>query len=80
MLWQSQHPNLVEFYAGMKPGAVRAEQELLRSGALDGLDNVIETADTGRVGVHVGQAYKLVHHLLVCSPVITEAAEVRNDK
>src|SRR3954470_1746542 len=64
----------------MEIGAVGAEKELVYPGALDGLDKVVEPADTRGVGVDVGEADELVDHSLVGAPVVREAAEVGDDE
>src|SRR5579863_2959399 len=64
----------------MNPGAVGAEQKLACSGAFDGFDDVIETADGGSVGINVRVARNLIDHLLMSPPIVGVAAEVRDDE
>src|SRR5262245_16607156 len=64
----------------MQPGTVRAEQQFARSGSFDRLYDVIETPYARRVRIDVGVTNKLIHDLLLRSPVICETAKVRDDE
>ena len=64
----------------MRRTAVGAEQELVRTCAPRGLNQVIETADAQCVGIDVGPPHQLIDYLLMRSPVVAEAAEVGNNE
>src|ERR1700728_1581518 len=64
----------------MNPGTLRTKDELARSRPLNGLYNVVEAANSRSVSVDVRIACHLVDHLLVRSPVVGIAAEMRDDE
>ena len=73
-------PNLVEFHAGVQPRTVGAEKEFVRTRSPDRLYDVVKATYAGCIGVHVGIADKLIYHLLLRPPVVSEAAQVGDDK
>ena len=73
---QAEEADLLQLQTGMEPGAVGAEEELAGAGAPDGLDQVVEAADSRGVGVDVGVAGEEIDGLLLRPPVVPEAAHV----
>lgn len=64
----------------MQPRAIGAEQDFVGASAFDRLDNVVEAANAGGVGVDVGVARHLVDDAQVGAPVVGEAAEVGDNE
>ncbi len=64
----------------MRPGSIRTKQQFARPSSPDGLNQIIELPHRGRVRIHVRITRNLINHLLMCFPVVGEAAEVRNDE
>ena len=64
----------------MEPGTVRSEDDLVRPSAPDRLDDIVESSHPRGVAIYVGVVYKLINDLLVCTPVISETAEMRDDE
>ena len=61
----------------MKPRAIGAKKELVRSGAPGGLHKIIEPSDARGVGKDIRPADQLIYYLLLRAPVVIEAAEMR---
>ncbi len=57
----------------MQPRAIGAEEDFVGTSTFDRLDEVVEAADAGGVGVDVGVARHLVGDAQVGAPVVGEA-------
>jgi len=72
--------DLGQLDAGMEPGPVCAEQDLVRAGPAQRLLEQIEAPHARGVGVDVVVAHEVVDQGELCRPVVGEAAEVRDDE
>src|SRR5215831_4123331 len=70
----------MNLYPWVQPGAVAAKQDLVRAGALHGLNDVIVVSNRRRISIEIGEANKLVDGLLVRLPVAGKAAKMGNDE
>src|SRR5262249_37085187 len=70
----------VELKSRVQPRSVGTEQYLARAGAADCFYDVIESSDSGGIGVDVRIAAHLINHLLMCSKIVGKAAQARNDE
>ena len=64
----------------MQQGAIGAEQDFVRAGAFDSLDQAIPVAYATCVGVDIGETAELINELHVSHPIIGKAPQVRNDE
>jgi hypothetical protein len=78
--WQPEEPHLGQLDAGMKPGAVGPEQDLGRTGPVNGVEKHVETPHPCRVGVDIGMVDEMTHEGDLGAPVVGKAAQVRDDE
>ena len=72
--------DLGKFDFRIQPGTVRAKEDFVRSCALDGILEQAKTAHAGRIRVDIGVARERSDEGDLGTPVVREAAEVRDDE
>src|SRR5947208_16788156 len=68
-LRQSEQTYFLNLHARMQPRTVRAEDDLVRTGTLHCLDDIVESPHPGGVAIHIGVVHELIHGPLVSAPI-----------
>ena len=77
---EAKRLDLGEFYAGMQPGPVRAEQDFPGAGALDRLLEDVEATYAGGIGKNIPVPDQMVDQRALRPPIVGETSEMRNDE
>jgi len=64
----------------VQPRPIGAKQKFARSGAANGLYDIVEATNPRSVGINVGVPYQLINDLLHRPEVIGKAAQMRDDE
>jgi hypothetical protein len=77
---QTQQSYFVKLQSWVQPRSIRSEQNFVCPRTPHGLNDIVESPDTRRIGINVGESHKLVDEALVGPPLIAETAKMRNYK